>query len=109
MSGSRCSHASAASRWVPHRAWARKRGQNAIDVSQLPNGAAWVRTASPHLSRGPQLRPGGCTTKVAVFAAFGDSGEPFELSLQAWLGLLFLPTYKGLLKQKAKGLLKRTI
>ena len=61
-----------------------------------------------HLFRGPQLHPGGCTT-VALFAAFGDSGEPFELSLQAWLGLLFLPTYKGLLKQKAKGLLKRTI
>jgi len=36
-------------------------------------------------------------------------GEPFELSLQVWLGLLFVPTYKRILMQKANGVLKRTI
>ena len=36
-------------------------------------------------------------------------GEPFEFTLQAWLQLRFLPTYKRLLKDKRAGLAKKTL
>ena len=33
-------------------------------------------------------------------------GEPFEHTLHAWLQLVFLPTYKRLLKEKRRGVIK---
>ena len=49
-----------------------------------------------------------CCAKLGL----GDGSEmlePFELSLQSWLGLFFVPTYKRILKDKAKGVLKKTL
>ena len=49
-----------------------------------------------------------CCVKLGL----GDGSEmlePFELSLQSWLGLYFVPTYKRILKDKAKGVLKKTL
>ncbi len=36
-------------------------------------------------------------------------GEPFEYTLHAWLQVVFLPTYKRLLKEKAKGMLSKVM
>ena len=49
-----------------------------------------------------------CCAKLGL-SADAELPEPFELSLQSWLGLFFLPTYKRLLKEKQKGLLKKTL
>jgi len=49
-----------------------------------------------------------CCAKLGL----GDGSEmlePFELSLQSWLGLYFVPTSKRILKDKAKGVLKKTL
>jgi len=47
-----------------------------------------------------------CDAKVPVARR---SGEPFEFTLHAWLLLVFLPVYKRLLKEKAKGNVKKVI
>jgi hypothetical protein len=47
-----------------------------------------------------------CDAKVPP-SARGD--DPFELTLNAWLQSQFLPIYRRLLKEKEKGLAKRTI
>ena len=36
-------------------------------------------------------------------------GAPFERTLQNWLHLVFLPTYKKVLKDKARGLASKTL
>lgn len=49
-----------------------------------------------------------CCAKLGL----GDGSqmlEPFELSLQSWLGLFFVPTYRRIMKDKAKGVLKKTL
>ena len=41
-----------------------------------------------------------CNAKIPEEAR---GGEPFEYTLQSWLQLVFVPTYKRLLKEKARG------
>ena len=36
-------------------------------------------------------------------------GEPFEKVLQSWLQLVFVPTYRRLLKDKARGIGSKTL
>ena len=36
-------------------------------------------------------------------------GLPFEEVLQRWLQLVFVPTYRQLLKDKARGIVKKSI
>ena len=36
-------------------------------------------------------------------------GEPFENTLQAWLQLMFVPTFRRILKDKARGLGSKTL
>ena len=36
-------------------------------------------------------------------------GQPFEEVLQRWLQLVFVPTYRQLLKDKARGIVKKAI
>ena len=36
-------------------------------------------------------------------------GEPFEYTLHAWLQITFIPTYRRLLKEKARGLAKKVL
>ena len=47
-----------------------------------------------------------CDTKVPAEAR-GDTA--FEHTLQSWLHLIFLPTYKKILKDKARGVAQKTI
>ena len=47
-----------------------------------------------------------CDAKVPEHAR---SGEPFEFALHAFLQLRFVPTYKRLLKEKSRGLVKKTM
>ena len=37
------------------------------------------------------------------------NGEPFEYTLQAWLQLVFIPRYKQIIKDKARGIGSKTI
>ncbi len=37
------------------------------------------------------------------------SGQPFELTLQSWLHVVFIPTYNSLLAAKRRGVLKKTL
>jgi len=53
-----------------------------------------------------QLIAAVCDTKVP---ADTREGVPFELTLQSWLHLIFLPTYKKILKDKARGVAQKTI
>ena len=36
-------------------------------------------------------------------------GEPFENTLQAWLQLVFVPTFRRILKDKARGIGSKTL
>ena len=36
-------------------------------------------------------------------------GEPFENTLQAWLQLMFVPTFRRILKDKARGIGSKTL
>jgi hypothetical protein len=47
-----------------------------------------------------------CDTKVP---ADTRKGVAFELTLQSWLHLIFLPTYKRILKDKARGIAAKTL
>ena len=47
-----------------------------------------------------------CDAKIPEEAR---GGNPFEYTLQAWLDLVFVPTYKQLLKDKRKGTASRTL
>lgn len=53
-----------------------------------------------------QLIAAVCDTKVP---AETRKGVAFELTLQSWLHLIFLPTYKRILKDKARGISAKTI
>ena len=47
-----------------------------------------------------------CNAKVPEASR---NGEPFEFTLQAWLHLIFLPTFKGIIKDKARGIGSKTL
>ena len=47
-----------------------------------------------------------CDAKIPVKLR---EGIPFETTLQSWLLLVFIPTFKRKLKEKAQGLGKKTI
>ena len=47
-----------------------------------------------------------CDTKVPAHTRWGVA---FEHTLQSWLHLIFLPTYKRILKDKARGIASRTM
>ena len=49
-----------------------------------------------------------CVCNAKVPEGMRD-GEPFEFTLQSWLHLVFIPTYKRILKDKARGIGSKTI
>ena len=53
-----------------------------------------------------QLIAAVCDTKVP---ADTREGVPFELTLQSWLHLIFLPKFRTILKDKARGIGKKTL
>ena len=75
---------------------------HALELAAAPRKAAHTKVPTPLLPMVAML----CDTKVPEDRRHG---EPFEHTLHAWLQLSFLPTYKRLLKEKRKGLVKSTL
>ena len=106
---------------LPELIFAMKEGKmfdNNLTVAKLTSLFARINTAAEDDADGDDDAQELCFDEfVKLVAAVCDTkvpadtreGVPFELTLQSWLHLIFLPKFRTILKDKARGIGKKTL